>query len=156
MDQITELLTERSEGMSVSKAWEERSYQTDLITKHWHLPLFGHGVGSGGAMAGELKYPHVNDAGYLELLYEYGIVGALIFVILIAKTLIRGIHYMSYYLTELVIVGFVLLAMVGSNTLTLGYMQILPFWYSLGRIWSVKNFEYIVNNKSTIIVLFKK
>lgn len=145
--QLTELLTERSEGMSVSKAWAERSYQTDLITKHWHMPIFGHGIGAGGAMAGQLRYPHVNDAGWLELLYEYGLVGTFIFLLLIVQSLLRGVRLMRYYLTELVIVAFVLLAMVGSNTLTLGYMQIIPFWYSLGRIWSKGNYDYIRLNK---------
>lgn len=150
VEQLQELLGGRMDNMSMSKALSERDYQLELITKHWTMPLFGHGAGSGGAFAGSLRYPHVSDAAYLEFLYEYGVVGSLFFILIIVNTLKRGIKHLRYYTTELMIITFVLAAMLGSNTLTMGYMTIFPFWYSIGRIWNKEHYQYIVANRIRI------
>lgn len=150
VEQITELLNDRSENMSASSAFSERTNQFENVMKNWTMPIFGHGAGAGGAVAGAQGLPHVNDGGWVEFLYEYGIMGTLIFLLFITSTLKRGLKHMRYYLTELGIIAFVLVAMLGSNTLTLGYMIIFPFWYSIGRIWNKSNYEFITANEIKI------
>lgn len=149
-EQITELLNDRSENMSASSAFSERTNQFENAMSNWTMPIFGHGAGAGGAVAGAHGLPHVNDGGWVEFLFEYGIVGSLIFVVFLLSTIRRGLKYLRYYMTELGIIAFVLVAMLGSNTLTLGYMIIVPFWYSIGRIWNRSNYEYIVANEIKI------
>lgn len=147
---LTSMLSDRMDNMSVSKALGERDYQLDLLRNHWFLPIFGHGIGSGGATAGFFGLPHVNDCSYIEILYETGIVGFLIFLLIMFKTTLRGLRYIRYYIVELMIIGFCLVACIGSNTLTIGFLSIFPFWYSIGRIWNKEHFEYITNNNISI------
>ena len=149
-EQIQVLLQDRKEHMDVSEALGERSNQHETVWKNWTMPILGKGAGSGGSVAGSYRLPHVNDGGYLQILYEYGIVGFGIFAFLMLTTLLRGARKMKYYLTELVIISFVLAAMLGSNTLTLGYMVIIPFWYSVGRIWNNEHRRYVIENEIRI------
>lgn len=134
--QLFELLADRVDKISYSETVGGRDYQMKLLTEHWDMPIFGHGLGSGGSVAGALGYPHVTDCSYIELLYETGVVGFILFLIIIILTIRRGVKYAKYYLTELTFIGFILIAMVGSNTLTISFMSIYPFWYSIGLIWN--------------------
>lgn len=136
MDQLSLLLEGRLENMSITEAMGERSNQHVAILQHWTMPIFGKGAGSGSTAAAYYGLPHINDGGYFQVLYEFGIVGFAIFIIIMTRTVFRAAKKMRFYLTELVIVCFVLVAMLGSNTLTIGYMLIVPFWYSIGRIWN--------------------
>lgn len=148
--QLEDLLLGRMDNMSLSKAFSERDYQLKLITEHWTMPVFGHGAGAGGAIAGSFRLPHVNDAAYLELLFEYGVMGSFLFLLVVIKTIKRGIKNVKFYMIELVIIAFVLVAMLGSNTLTMGFMTIFPFWYSVGRIWNKEHHQYIITNNVRI------
>lgn len=136
IDVITELLTGRMENMSMSKAVSERNYQIKLLTDHWNNPIFGHGIGSGGSVARSLGHPGVSDCSYIEMLYEIGIVGFIFYLYILLKTVLRGILYLRNYIAELVMIGFVAVACIGSNTLTMGFLAICPFWYCMGRIWN--------------------
>ena len=136
LDQLSLLLGDRLENMSISEAYSERSNQHETIMEHFDMPLFGKGAGSGSTAAAYHGLPHINDGGYWQVLYEFGIVGFLTFLFIMFRTVLRAVKIMRYYLIELVIVSFVLVAMLGSNTLTIGYMLIVPFWYSIGRIWN--------------------
>ena len=147
---VTDLLTERLEAMSFSQAVGERNYQLKLLTDHWDMPIFGHGIGSGGSVARSMGYPAVSDCSYIELLYELGIVGFTLFATVLIKTVRRGLKYSKYYMTELVFIGFVMLACIGSNTLSMGFISTFPFWYCIGRIWNKSHFDYITNNNITI------
>lgn len=136
IDLITELLTGRMENMSMSKAMGERNYQIKLLTDHWNNPIFGHGIGSGGSLARSLGHPGVSDCSYIEMLYEVGVVGFIFYFYILFKTVLRGVHYLRNYIAELVMIGFVAVACIGSNTLTMGFLAICPFWYCMGRIWN--------------------
>lgn len=150
VEQISDLLLDRSENMKVSSAMGERTKQFETVMKNWTMPIFGHGAGSGGAVAGAFGLPHVNDGGWIEFLYEYGIVGMIMLIVFLLTTIRRGLRHMRYYMIELGIIAFVLVAMIGSNTLTLGYMTIFPFWYAIGRIWNKSYYECAVTNKIKI------
>lgn len=105
-------------------------------------------MGAGGSSAGMFGLPHVNDANYYKLLYESGLVGSTWFFIIIIMTLIRAFINIKYLIIELVIICYVLSAMVGSNSLTLAYMYILPFWFAMGRVW---NYEYLKQLKNECV-----
>lgn len=137
IDQLSILLGDRLDNMSLSTAYSERSSQHDVILRNLSMPIFGKGAGSGGGTAGAYGLVHVSDGAYWEILYEFGIVGLVFFLFVMFKTVYRAVKRRKYFMTELVIVCFVLVAMLGSNTLTLGYMLVVPFWYSVGRIWNV-------------------
>jgi hypothetical protein len=147
IDQLTILLEDRMNNMSLSTAYSERSNQHDVILNNLTMPIFGKGAGSGGSTAAFHGLPHVNDGGYWELLYEFGIVGILFFFYVMFKTVVHAYKRRRYCLTELIIVCFVLVAMLGSNTITLGYMLIAPFWYSVGRIWNASLGNNILLNE---------
>lgn len=136
MDVIADLLTGRMENMSMSKALGERSYQLKLLTNHWDNPIFGHGIGAGGSVARSFGHPAVSDCSYIEMLYELGVVGFAFYFFILVKTALRGLKFLRYYIPELCIIGFVAIACIGSNTLTMGFLCVLPFWYCLGRIWN--------------------
>lgn len=148
-EQLQFLLSDRMDNMNVSTALGERNYQLKIFNS-WSMPITGIGAGSGGAIAGSYGLPHVNDAGYLQLLYETGILGAVLFFFLIGRTLIRAIIHMKVYLIELVVIMFFLVAMLGSNILNFGYMTVVPFWYAVGRIWNKEHFKNALINKDYI------
>ena len=74
----------------------------------------------------------------------------MLFVFLIGRTLIRAIKHMKVYLIELVIIMFFLVALLGSNILNFGYMIVMPFWYTIGRVWNTKNYKEALQNKDYI------
>jgi O-antigen ligase len=148
-EQLQFLLFDRLENMDVSSALEERNYQIKLLDS-WTMPITGHGTGAGGSKAGLFGLPHVNDNNYLQLLYENGIIGALLFTLVIGRTLIRSVKHMRCYLTELIIIMFFLAAMVGSNILNFGYMLVIPFWYAIGRVWNKNHYKNALLNKDYI------
>lgn len=147
MDTFVNLFSDRMENLSVSKAWGERNYQIKLLTDHWKYIIFGHGVGSGGSIARSMGYPGVSDCSWIELTYETGIVGMLMFVSLMILTLYRCLKYFRYLLLESVTITFVLVAMIGSNTLSMGFFSIIPFWYTVGSVWNKLYLRNKIANK---------
>lgn len=148
IDLILELLTGRMENMSMTKAMGERNYQIKLLTDHWMNPIFGHGIGAGGSLARSLGHPGVSDCSYIEMLYEIGVVGFIFYFYILLKTSFRGIKYLRYYIAELCMIGFVAVACIGSNTLTMGFLAITPFWYCLGRIWNPYLHSYNLSKRT--------
>lgn len=139
---LQDMLTNRTEDMSFSSAYNERQGLSNKLMSQWRFPIFGHGLGSGGPISRFLGYGGVTDAAYTKLLFENGIVGMTFFAILMITSVLRGLKYFKYYIVELSIACFIALAMSGSNTLSLAYLYILPFWYMLGRIWNKDYLEY--------------
>lgn len=143
---LFDMLLERTEDMSVSSAYNERQGLTNELFSQWKYVIFGHGIGSGGPQARFLGYPGVSDAGYAKLLFENGIVGFSLFLLLVVTTCVRGLKYFQYYIAELAIIVFVCIAMLGSNSLSIAYIYIIPFWYSLGKIWNKEYLNFVINN----------
>lgn len=146
LDMLQVLLSNRMENMSFSKALSERSYQIDLLRNHWDSPVLGMGAGAGESMARSLGFPGVSDCSYIALLFDTGVVGGLLFFLIMLKSIARCLHFLRYYLVELSIMFFVLVAMIGSNTIHMGFMFVIPFWYAIGRIWNNGYYEYAVDN----------
>lgn len=143
------MLNERLDDISLSGALEERK-QIDEVFASWNNVFLGEGIGSGGAAPRQAGLYGITDQNYAKLLYETGIVGCFFFAILIIPTFIRGLKYYRVYATELLIMIFVLVAMMGSNTLCFYYLYILPFWYGVGRIWNKKYLKIAKKNRIVI------
>ncbi|ADQ79112.1 hypothetical protein Palpr_0962 [Paludibacter propionicigenes WB4] len=148
LDIVIDSVIGRLKQMSFNDAISERTDQHAYLIRNWDYHIFGHGMGAGGSSAGMFGLPHVNDANYYKLLYESGLVGSTWFFIIIIMTLIRAFINIKYLIIELVIICYVLSAMVGSNSLTLAYMYILPFWFAMGRVW---NYEYLKQLKNECV-----
>jgi hypothetical protein len=127
---------------SVNGAFDERTQQYDRIMKRWSNYALGHGLGSGGHAASQAGFTAVHDGNYHKLLFETGIIGFSIFAIIMIISIIRGIKYYKYLSIEIFIIFYYLAAMLGSNILVMR-MNILPFWYCIGRIW---NQHYLYKN----------
>ena len=147
IDTIQQLLSGRLEAMSFSEAVSERNYQMDLLRHYWYNPILGMGAGSGEAGARAAGLPGVTDCSYIALLFDVGIIGGFLFLAIMLKSIFRGLHFLKYYLVELGIMFFVLVAMIGSNTIHMGFMFVLPFWYAVGRIWNKDYLKYAIKNK---------
>ena len=147
---LQDMLTNRTEDMSFSSAYNERQGLSNKLMSQWRFPIFGHGLGSGGPTSRFLGYGGVTDAAYTKLLFENGIVGMALFAVLMITSILRGFSYFRYYIVELSIACFIALAMTGSNTLSLAYLYILPFWYMLGRIWNKDYLKYAQENNIKI------
>lgn len=147
---LLDMLTLRTENMTFSSAYSERQGQSNELMAQWSFPIFGHGIGSGGPISKFLGYGGVTDAAYTKLLFENGIMGIILFVIMILSSIFRGLKNFKYYIVELSIICFVAIAMTGSNTLSLAYLYILPFWYMLGKIWNKPYLKYLRENNIKI------
>lgn len=142
VEQIFELIFNRvDDNMSLDKALKERKYTHDLMAG-MRFFIFGHGLGSGGVSARAYGLPGISDMQYIKMFYENGIVGAILFISIIIHALKRGVKYISIYLTEIAIIGFILVAMLGSNSLSIYYFIVYPFWYTVGRVYNNNN-EYL-------------
>ena len=97
---------------------------------------FGHGIGSVGAEARKLGFYGLTDSNYIKIFFETGLCGSLGFILVMMSTVARAFSYIKYYICELSIVLFILVAMPISNSLCLYHLCILPFWYAVGRIWN--------------------
>lgn len=149
MTGITDMLTSRvDDNMNLGKALDERKNTQELMGS-MRFFMFGHGVGSGSPYARQYGFPGIADMQYVKMFFENGMVGAILFLLIIANALIIGFRNMKYYLTEVSIILFVLVAMLGSNSLSIYYFIVFPFWYAVGRIYnnnylnSLKNKEWI-------------
>ena len=147
---LLEMLTTRTENMSFLSAYNERQEHSNKLMSQWRFPILGHGLGSGGPTSRFLGYGGVTDAAYTKLLFENGLIGMMFFIILILSSIIRALKYFKYYIVELSIICFVCLAMTGSNTLTIAYLYIIPFWYMMGRIWNKQYLKYAKENNIKI------
>jgi hypothetical protein len=148
-EQVIDLVFGRLEELSFSKALQGRDFQIRTLMSDWEYPLFGHGMGSGGSIARSYGFNAVTDANYIKILFETGIFGSLFFISIVIMTLIRGARHLIHYLTEMIIICFILISMLGANSLTLSYLYIMPFWYAIGKIWNNNyyNMQIIKSNK---------
>lgn len=112
-----------------------RAEQNVKVLTAWQNYLLGDGMGSRGGYARSLGLPGITDGGWTKFLVEFGIVGLVIFLLFIFATFRRAFKSLRYYLVELSIFCYGLIAMVGADTLAKGWMVTI-MWISVGRIWN--------------------
>lgn len=146
IDDIIAMVTNRvNNNMSLENALKERKFTTQVM-QDMRFYFFGHGLGAASVGARAYGFPGISDMQYIKMFYENGVVGAFLFIVIIITAIKRGIKYIGYYLTEIVIIAFILVAMLGSNSLSIYYMFVFPFWYAVGRICNNDYFRKMRTN----------
>lgn len=139
---LREKLLERFLKMSYESAMEgSRTTQQEKVLDSWQNVFFGDGTGSKGAQARIEGLPAITDGGYVKMLVENGILGISLFAMIMLLTLRRGLKNLRYYITELLIIGYMLASLLGANSLAMHWCYSLMFWFSVGRIWNQKVLE---------------
>lgn len=130
---------------SLSNAYSEREDQRIQIIQHWNNYIFGEGTGIGGGLAVKKGLPGISDGTYFEFLYEYGIVGFLVFMAFIVKLVKKLKSYPTVLFVEICTIFGVLLAMVGASPFVYPFYMI-PFWMCAGRVFNKNYIIYRQNN----------
>lgn len=133
---------DRFKEMSFADAMDSsRPDQYKNAIKACHNFIIGDGIGSISSIARRYGFLGVSDGEYIRIFVETGIVGSILFIILIFKTLYRCYIDLNRYVTEFLIIAFFLFAMIGSNSLSINYFYSIIFWFSIGRVWSSASFS---------------
>lgn len=147
LDDLLGMLTERvDDNMSLNKALSERKFTKELMDSMQFF-IFGHGLGSGGGSVRAYGFPGITDMQYIKMFFENGIVGAVLFIGIMVRALRRGIKDIQYYMTEVSIILFILVAMLGSNSLSIYYFIVFPFWYAVGRLYNNQYHQRLKNSE---------
>lgn len=139
--QFDEMISQQLERFNIGSAMSERTNQFDIGRDTSFTFVFGLGLGSCGYPVLPYGLKGVYDCEYVKMFYELGLVGCIIFAILMIKTIKRGYANISQNFAEFLIVIYFLAAGIGSDSLSM-YVSDIIFWYAVGRIWSqnkVKN-----------------
>ena len=141
---VLESLKNRTEEMSFIKAYEgSRTNQVVSTIAATDNFILGDGIGARSSQARKIGKPGVSDVEYIRLLSENGIIGLLLFLLITLCSIIRVFSCRREFFTEIMIIGFFLFAMIGSNALSINHLYSTVFWFSLGTIWK----RYKINNK---------
>jgi hypothetical protein len=141
---LKENLTERLSDMSFENAMEgSRNAQKEKVLESWQDIIFGDGTSSKGAQARIDELPAITDGGYVKMLVENGIVGVSIFAMIILITIRKCLANLRYYMVELLIIGYVLVSMLGANSLAMHWCFVILFWFAVGRVWN----EYVLTER---------
>lgn len=148
-NEVVSLLSLRFGQMNVFDALGERSNQTERIMKAWSNYPFGEGIGSACVFARQLGMVSITDGAYVEVLYELGIIGFIIFISLILKSFFKAFKNKNYLFVEVSIVGSFMVAMVGACPFVY-FFYMIPFWLSIGRIMNKDYLAYLKKNQLKI------
>lgn len=113
-----------------------RIQQYTKVFSEWNNPLLGSGMGSASAVARLAGKAGVTDGEYVRILIETGIVGFILFLSIIFKTLAVALRNIEKYLIETVIIVFFLAACVGANALSNGQIIPIIFWFAIGKVFN--------------------
>ena len=150
-DIIVGLISSRFEKMSLSEAFNTNSVSNTRVSQvvdtmnaleNW---LTGEGTGYGGGKARRMGLVGVSDVNYVRLLYEEGMVGLAMFLMIIIPAVIRGAKNIRYLFKETIIVICILAAMMVADPLDY-FFYIPPFWYACGRIYNKQYLNYLKTN----------
>ena len=154
MGDLTSLISDRVDNMAFSTAFGEREDKVTKVFNIWQNPVFGDGVGVYSHEAYRLGKTSVNDCAWIKLLVENGVVGLSLFILFIICTLIHAVKRIKYYYSEVLIIMFFMVAMIGSDSLSMITLLSLFFWFAIGRIWnshpSTTNVAILKNEKFSI------
>lgn len=134
---IVENVFGRFSDFSYETAMEgSRNTQQEKVLESWQNIIFGDGSGSKGAQARIDGLPAITDGGYVKMLVENGLVGTSLFFMIMLTTIKRGLKYLHYFMMELLIIAYVLISMLGANSLAMHWCFVIMFWFAVGRIWN--------------------
>lgn len=145
-DVVSEMVRGRFEQMNFVDALESRTGQFQNFSRTTPLSMiFGLGLGSCSGIAGAYGLEAVFDSEFPKMFYELGMIGIVLFLILIIPTIIRGTKFFRHLHMELLIIIFFLVAGIGSDSLTFFLFDVI-FWYAMGRIWNKNYLSFRLQN----------
>ena len=133
---VEDLIKDRLEKMTFSEAFGEREGKVFRVFPVWSNYLFGAGLGVYGHTAYYNGFISVNDCAYIKLIVENRIFGICLFLYILAKSALRAWYYRKYFYCELLIFVFYIIAMTGSDALSMDIVHSIFFWYSIGAVWN--------------------
>lgn len=134
--ELYDKLSLRISEISINSAFDDsRKAQNENLFAILKNIILGSGIGSGSSNARRIGLVGISDGNYMKLLYEQGVVGLVLFFSVLIASLVRAFKNFKYYSVEFCILVSILIAMLGSDSLTMPF-YILPFWYSIGVIWN--------------------
>lgn len=105
--------------------------------KNVKISLIGDGLGLYSHNAygmGLGKY--ITDQGYMKFLYETGIIGIGLRMLIVFFCLIKGLNNINSFHFEIIVVVVILISMTGANSLSSLQMHNIIFWLCCGRIYN--------------------
>lgn len=98
------------------------------------ISILGEGLGKYGHAALLINQPSIADCEYIRLPVELGLMGALIYFIIICKSIINGLKIKYIYFYETSVILFFLVAMIGAAPLEMPGQQPFMLWFCVGTI----------------------
>lgn len=105
--------------------------------KNVEITLIGDGLGLYSHNAygmGLQKY--ITDQGYMKMLYETGIIGIGLRMLVVFICLIKGLSNFNSYFFEITIIVIILVSLTGANSLSSLQMHNIIFWLCCGRVFN--------------------
>lgn len=108
------------------------------------ISILGDGLGlySHTAFGMGLKH-YITDQGYMKMIYETGLIGFVLRIIIIAICLFKGLKDKRIYYFEITVIVMIMISLFGANSLSSMEMHNVIFWICCGRI----NNNQLLENK---------
>lgn len=99
------------------------------------ISILGDGLGLYSHTADSMGLKHyITDQGYMKMIYETGIIGSVLRIIIIATCFLKGFRYKRIYYFEITVIIMIMVSLFGANSLSSMQMHNIIFWICCGRI----------------------
>ncbi len=144
-NEIISMITARFGEMSYSETVGTRTNQTLRVLAAWRNYLLGEGIGSGSGFAVKQGMVGISDGAFIQILYELGLLGSLLFLSIFIRVLRKGWKHQNYLFVELSIIVSFLITMTGAGPFVY-FFYMIPFWFAVGRIMNNSYLDYLKMN----------
>lgn len=128
---LLELISSRG-GLSISEALAERNSNWILVFFNGINTFLGYGLGTAGYKARGISDFLILDGYFIKVIYEIGIIGLVLLICIIAKSVFESISRKKYF--ELCCIFVCCIVSIGSSGIS--FITIAPiFWFSVGSIF---------------------
>lgn len=108
------------------------------------ISILGDGLGLYSHTAFGMGLNHyITDQGYMKMIYETGLIGFVLRIIIIAICLFKGLKDKRIYYFEITVIVMIMVSLFGANSLSSMQMHNVIFWICCGRI----NNNLLLENK---------
>lgn len=108
------------------------------------ISFWGDGLGLYSHSADSMGLKHyITDQGYMKMIYETGIIGSVLRIIIIATCFLKGLRDKRIYYFEITVIIMIMVSLFGANSLSSMQMHNIIFWICCGRI----NNNILLENK---------
>jgi hypothetical protein len=138
-ESVLEILFSKFSMLSDTK--EFVSDRADIFETFYKKPItiFGDGLGAYNHTAMNFNRPAITDHQYLKILYENGLYGCLGFLLIFLSVIKRAVTRFECFRTELGIIFFFLISMLGADCMFVSQEHSPILWYCCGRVLNTKH-----------------